>query len=566
MEPASEARGMIQRIHSALKTLSRVRVLVLSNCISVTKDLAVDPVSGLPVSCEIWDLERLYRSMAAGLPREDITIDFEAMFGISLPCVRGPESEGHQSYLVVLPGAVLARLYQDYGARLLEYNVRAFLQPTGKVNRGIRDTLRTQPERFMAYNNGISATVDELDTVLQDGQLAIRQVRGLQIVNGGQTTASLHRAGRRDGVDLAAVSVPTKITVVRRDLVDEIVPRISLYANTQNVVQMADFSANESFHVEFERLAGTIWCPGERGRWFYERARGQYQVARSKATTPAQLRRFSEQTPPQRMISKTELARHLNAWDQLPYAVNSGPQKNFVRFMRDLRQGRGRDWLPDEAYYRDAISKVILFKAADRVVRRSELKGYRSKVSTYLVAYMSRRSAGRLDLGQLWRNQALSPELEALLVDWTIPIAEAIRHSAGLLDVTEWCKKDGCWEAVARLELAMPTVLPSELAGVPLDGSDPQAVFMSPAAYDDLAEVKRLSADEWFAVHAWGQSSGLLAAWQVGIAHTLSGYATASWRREPSLKQAKQGVRIIAIARDHGQLPTLVRHDAQASS
>src|SRR5207248_1109135 len=112
--------------------------------------------------------------------------------------------------------------------------------------------------------------------VLGIAQLAICRVRGLQIVNGAQTTASLHRAGRRDGVDLSLVSVPAKITIVSRDLVDRMVPLISLYANTQNVVEMADFSANESFHVEFERRANTIWCPGERGRWFYERARGQY--------------------------------------------------------------------------------------------------------------------------------------------------------------------------------------------------------------------------------------------------------------------------------------------------
>ena len=163
------------------------------------------------------------------------------------------DGSGYRSYLAIVPAMVLARLYQDYGPRLLEYNVRAFLQATGKVNRSIRDTLRGEPARFMAYNNGISVTVDSLETTQSDGQLAIRRVRGLQIVNGAQTTASPHRAGRRDGVDLSLVSVPAKITVVSRDLVDRMVPLISLYANTQNVIQIADFSANEPFHVEFER-------------------------------------------------------------------------------------------------------------------------------------------------------------------------------------------------------------------------------------------------------------------------------------------------------------------------
>jgi hypothetical protein len=346
--------------------------------------------------------------------------------------------------------------------------------------------------------------------------------------------------------------VPTKVTVVEHGLIDQIVPRISLFANTQNVVQMADFSANEPFHIEFERLANTIWCPGERGRWFYERARGQYQVARSRAATPAQLRRFNEQTPAHRKLTKTDLSRYLQSWSQEPQAVSAGAQKNFVKFMRDLRQQRGKDWLPDESFFKEAVAKAILFKAVERLIRRMHLPSYRAQVAAYVVSALSRRVAGRMDLGRIWNLQAISDELEALLSSWVQPVSDCIHQTAGRLNVGEWCKKDGCWEAVAQLDLELPATLPPELLGTAHPGAARSQQTMTPAAYDEIAECKKLGGEAWFAIHAWGQKSGLLADWQVGIAHTLSGYAAGGWRKDPSPKQARHGARIIAIAREHG--------------
>src|SRR5262249_53052469 len=153
----------------------------------------------------------------------------------------------------------------------------------GKVNSGIRKTLREQPSRFLAYNNGIVATVDEIRVARRkDGQPVIKSVKGLQIVNGGQTTASIHRAKFVDRIDVSSVFVPAKITLIDPSRHDDIVRNISRSANTQNVIQIADLSANDSFHIEVERLSESIWNPGERGRWFYERARGQYQVAKTR--------------------------------------------------------------------------------------------------------------------------------------------------------------------------------------------------------------------------------------------------------------------------------------------
>ena len=258
------------------KHLDRIRIFVLSDGVTQLKQLDATEINGIPAKFEIWDSERLFRGMQSGLPRDEIEIDFKEMFGEAVPCLILPQPRSdYTTYLAILSGDMIYRLYDEYGSRLLELNVRSFLQARGKVNRGIRETLRDEPERFMAYNNGISMTVDELTTiVLPDGRPAIKSARGLQVVNGGQTTVSIHRAKKQDGADMSSVFVPAKITRVTGETLNQLVPKISRYANTQNVIQMADFSANDPFHVAIERLSQTIWCPGEQGRWFYERARG----------------------------------------------------------------------------------------------------------------------------------------------------------------------------------------------------------------------------------------------------------------------------------------------------
>ena len=556
MEVASDAYLMASRIYELKRHLDRIRIFILSDGVTQLKQLDAGEINGVQVKIEIWDVERLFRGMQSGLPRDEIDIDFEEMFGEALPCLTLPQSPSdYTAYLTILSGDMIHRLYDEYGSRLLELNVRSFLQARGKVNRGIRDTLRNEPERFMAYNNGLSITVDELTTVvLPDGRPAIKSARGLQVVNGGQTTASIHRAKKQDGVDISSVFVPAKITTVTGETLDQLVPRISRYANTQNVIQMADFSANDPFHVEIERLSQTIWCPGEQGRWFYERARGQYQVAKARiGTTPARTRRFNEQMPPARKFSKTDLTKFLSCWNQRPDLVSRGAQKNFDVFMQQLRIGKESDWLPDESYYKLLIAKAILYKAAARIVRQEQFPAYRPNVVAYLIAYVSCRSGGQLDMDMIWREQALSEEFEDLLRSWSHVVNGTIRDTAEGRNVTEWCKKEECWKSIRGIALPLPHPIPLELKGhtKPGERRGPRATRLTPADYEKIAECKNLNGEQWLEIHAWGVRTGLLERWQCGIAQTLAGYAANEWDREPSYKQARQGVTILEIARQH---------------
>lgn len=97
--------------------------------------------------------------------RETIEIDFQEKYNLTVPCIENSASEKYSVYLAIISGELLAALYDEYRDRLLEKNVRSFLQVKGAVNKGIRDTLRDEPEMFLAYNNGISVTAEGVEIV-----------------------------------------------------------------------------------------------------------------------------------------------------------------------------------------------------------------------------------------------------------------------------------------------------------------------------------------------------------------------------------------------------------------
>lgn len=460
LDPSTETFPLAKAIMERRLDIRAVRVFVITDGVIKEKKFKPTVDHGTTISLEVMDIERLYRGMQAGLPRDEVLVDFEKLTGHLLPCVFVPATETYETCLTVIPGNVLHDVYEQYGARLLESNVRSFLSVTGKVNKGIRETLRTNPQMFLAYNNGVVMTADEIELGrMPDGAPGIRFLRGLQIVNGGQTTASIHRARKTDKVDLSKVFVPAKIIfVVDKQHVGEVVSHISRYANSQNTIQPADFSANEPFHIQIEKLANTTWCPDQRGRWFYERARGSYQVALFRdGGTPSKLKRLKETIPPTRKFSKPEVAKYLNAWDQKPHQVSLGSQKNFDSFMQTLRKLKSGAWLPDESWYRDLVAKAILFREAQRVVRSQKFPAHQANICAYLVSYLSSRSGANFDFGRVWKQQGISTELRALLSEWAMGIDANLRiNSAGRM-VTEWAKKEACWHSIRQLDLAAPS-------------------------------------------------------------------------------------------------------------
>ncbi|MBW0145778.1 AIPR family protein [Sphingomicrobium clamense] len=557
LEPSSAEYGMARRIADLAAGLHRVRIFVLSDGVCSLKAIDEEETDRPKVLYELIDIERMHRLVQSGLPRDEIFVDFREFDGDGLRCLHAPEiSEDYDAYLALVPGEILFHLYDRYGPRLLEKNVRSFLSARGKVNRGIRDTLRKEPDRFLAYNNGIVATVDEIEIVhnREAGSRHVVSVRGLQIVNGGQTTASLHRARRDDKVDLSSVYVPAKISLIDPGKIDEVVPKISLYANSQNNIQMADFSANDPYHVELSKLSSNVWCPGEQGRWFYERTRGEYEVEKSRtARTPAQVRKFNERTPRSRKFDKVELAKFILSWEQRPDKVSLGGQKCFSWFMQDLKDTHSKNWLPDEEYFKRTIAKALLYKEAMSVVRKEKFPAYRAQVVTYVVAYLSHRTGRQVDLDMIWQKQKLSEDLVELLRDLAYVVRDTIVESAGDRNVTEWCKKAECWTAVRACGFKLPDQLPGEVRGTQAGGGGKTpSSNLSPADLNAMERCQAVSAQDWIEISRWGNSTGKLKDWQSGIAATLGGYAARDWTKPPSVKQAHRGVEIIRLAEDEG--------------
>ena len=557
LEEASPAFDMVLRIHDAGKRLDRVRLFVLTDGRTTIDFRGDEEMNGRTISYHIWDVERLYRTVMSGRRFMPIAIDFREHFGAGIPCIEMPQSKAdYDTYLAVIPGEVLSAIYANYGPRLLERNVRSFLQVRGKVNRGIRDTILHEPSRFLAYNNGISATASSVDVRNDDGNPEIVAVTDLQIVNGGQTTASIYNAAR-GGADISDVVVQAKITVVSEDLLDEIVPLISRYANTQNKVSDADFSANSPFHVRLEELSRRIWAPATDGSqrqtcWFYERARGQYQDALARESTPARKKQFRLQNPPSQKFTKTDLAKFENTWDQRPHIVSLGAQKNFADFT--LRLSERSSFEPDEQYFRHLIAKAILFRRAERIVSARNFGGYRANIVTYSLSLLNHLTSNRIELDQIWRAQGLTSEIESAIERISVKVHASITDPPRSANVTEWCKRPACWERVREISVTLPAAVDRSLVDTSKPGARSSSASGLAVPTDretaEIAEAAAVPATTWFEVSRWASQTGNLEAWQRSLAYSLG--RLANRQQQPSVKQARQGLVLLAEAHRRG--------------
>ncbi len=456
LDPSSDVRSLAETLQAIYDGLEQVRVYVLTDRVAKSKSFKTRDIGGKAVRLEVMDIERLHRHWSEGKPRDELVVDFDEVSGAPLPCVYVPGDNDDYDYaLTAIPGEALRLLYEKFGARLLEANVRSFLSVKGKgVNAGIQGTLRSAPGRFMAYNNGIVIVADEMRFGKPgDGSTGIAWLKGLQIVNGGQTTASIYFTKKKFAdTDLSKVRVPAKIIVMKaQDPVKEeaLVSDISRFANSQNAVRQSDLSANKPFHVEVEKLSLSVYCPDGVGRWFYERAAGSYNTMLAReGTTPAKLKALKEAMPPARRITKTDLAKYVTAWDTRPDIVSLGSQKNFDRFMASISGPDGGDApLPNVAAYKAMIAKAKIFRDTQKVARPM-FQAFQANVAAYAVAVLADKLGDRIDLERIWAKQAGSPELMEQIATWAKEVNEVLHRTANGRMVSEWAKKPECRDAV----------------------------------------------------------------------------------------------------------------------
>jgi len=555
IDESDDVYDMCLAIEKKLPEVSRIRLFLLTNSDASITSLPEADFEDLPVAYEIWDLTRFHRMTSSGTLSEPIVVEF----GCPLPCIATPTIDGTFSvFMAILPGPTLAGLYGQYGTRLLELNVRSFLQTKGAVNRGIRGTLLTQPERFLAYNNGISATASRVElTTLAGGGQAIQRIHDLQIVNGGQTTASIHYAHVKDKADISSVFVQMKLTVVAPDRLEEIVPEISKYSNTQNKVTLVDFSSNHPYHVAVEKITRSLWAPaadgsGQETRWFYERARGQYTDALARERTPARQKAFKALHPLSQKFTKSDLAKFEHSWRQLPHIVSLGGEKNFREFMISMGEK-----VPDvdAMYCERLIAKAILFKSTEKIVTAQGIQGLRANVVTYTVAKLASATSQRIDLDRIWQEQRLTPALAAAIDDLSRRVRRVIVTPIGNANAAEWAKRPECWRRVSDIEWIVPDDLSAEYAdsAATVRRGRHTAEMDAHAAARLKIAVASIPADDWFAVAAWAKDTKNLEPWQWRVAAEVGKYLKNGW--DLTIHQAEQAERLMAEAQRLGFRP-----------
>lgn len=467
IDPTHPVRDLVATIRSRWREIDRLRVFVITDGKTKTKRFSNKEVHDKMVAVESMDMERLFRH-TDGKPRDELALSFVQSIGRPLPCVHVPDPDADYEYaLTAIPGQLIRELYLRFGPRLLEANVRTFLGNKKAVNKGIVETLRKEPEHFLAFNNGLVLVCDEaVFERADDGNLGLSFLKGLQIVNGGQTTSSIYFASRDDRtIDLSHVMVPAKIIILKGsqdDARERLISNVSRYANSQNAVKMSDLSANRPFHVQLEKLANETWCPDGATRWFYERAAGAYNVMLLRdGNTPAKRRKLQETVPPKRKLTKNDIAKYHEAWRGKPDVVARGGEKNFVLFMEALDRVPGVVPSPlDLPWYRAMIAKVILYKAIESMIKTKEAKGvFRQgwvNIATYVVSVVADRLGDRLDFEQIWMRQGISGGLRELLWSWAVVVNAEFHRVAPGQQISEVAKRADTWTKVRLANFSPP--------------------------------------------------------------------------------------------------------------
>ncbi|MDD3971009.1 MAG: AIPR family protein [Clostridia bacterium] len=541
LEESSEVFDLahtLAEVKEVKEFLSRVNIFVLSNGIFKSEIKANKTISGYSIFTRIIDVEYLFNlSDQTHVP---IEINFEDYGGI-LPCLESPSvNEDYESYLALIPGTTLANIYEEYGSRLLEQNVRSFLQFTGKINKGIRKTIKEEPHMFLAFNNGIAATADELELKnLDDGGKAIVWAKDFQIVNGGQTTASVYHTWKKDKAEIDNIFVQTKLTVVKkRDNFNEIVNRIAEYANTQNKVSTSDLSSNKPFHVELEKISRSVWAQPIEGtniqtRWFYERARGQYKNARLKeGFTPSRRKAFDLKNPRGQVITKELLAKYLNTYQEIwngkklaigPHIVVRGSQKNYVQFLNYNMPDK-----PDNVFYEDTVAKAIMFKTAEKLygVSPNAIGDMRYITVPYSLSLINLKTDYKIDLYRIWKNQSLSENLKSVLFDLMEIVENFMKSNAPRALYGEWAKKEECWNAIKEADFTI------DFNKIKADYTNPSSPKRKSITEDEqlkieieeeIARIKAIPSQIWHKIENWGSETGELSNYMTGIAFNMAG-------------------------------------------
>lgn len=561
---------LVEYIQGNATKIDDLLILGITNSIiSSSKDsliISENTIQSIPCHYDVWDLKRFEKIESSLRGRESVDINFVEDYNIKsgIPMLTATANcNDIASYLFVLPGKILADMYEKWNERLLEQNPRTFLQFTRKVNKKIRNTITNEPEKFFSYNNGISGVASGI--VMNDKGTAINCINDFQIVNGGQTTASIYNTFQRFkktklNFDINLISVMVKLSVISDpDKALEIIPKISEYSNTQNTVSASAFSAHHPFHKKLETYSRNIWTPlisgGNETRWYYERVQGQYKNSILLYQTTSQKKYFQNQHPKNQVIKKVDLSKYQLCFEDLPHKVCLGAQKCYAEFCKIYLQDKDGVAVVDssinEDFFKEICSKAILFKSLEKKLGR----GFRFVTTPYtlsLVSYKLLKHGLSFDFKKIWNNQWDNEILINGLINISELILEKINNTKpeSISILSEWGKKEDCWKKVKEIDF---DITPFKEFAISVDKRKDQLIESKQIGKIDMSidielYVFQKGSEYWNDMYSWGESTKMLGNKDLQIINTARDFS----KRIPSVKQCKALLKIEKMAQREG--------------
>ncbi len=590
LEESTQEYEFAQTLYFEKQNITKYRFYLLTDAYNRQrkKNIKDTEVAGTIVELNVWDVSRIFDVVNSKTQKESVEIFLSDFESDGIPCVKAvdyvdviadievapkydeieedtdekPENIiTYSSYLAVVPGRILNDLYLEYGSRLLEGNVRSFLSVRGKVNKSIQNTIKNYPEMFFAYNNGIAATASEIDVDNTSEGLKITRIKDLQIVNGGQTTASIANtiltARKDENVEISRLYVPMKISVLDHSMSERIIPKISEYSNSQNKVDASDFFSNHPFHIRMEDYSRKTPAPAVDGNqyqqyWYYERTRGQYNQGKMKfKPKSSQMRQYAMRYPESQVIKMVELAKYMEIYEGAPDVVSKGKQALVKVFAEDIK----KQWAKSDAqyntyYFKRVVALAIIFKGTDEIIKMTdwykEKHSYKANVIAYTMSvlfnYIRTNVKGfEVDFMRIWNIQKLYPELEQQIRILCTQVYEFITRSDRLTEnVTQWCKQAKCWERAQKYDWNIQPMFLRTLIEVEDIKSEEKSAKEARKVENEVDVLKYIMAvgkEYWEKVLEWGSTRKLLSEMELSILKIVINMDVTG--RIPSVKQAK---------------------------
>jgi len=570
LEETSEGYQAAEFIYSHQNNFNELKIILMSNkyLSSRVKDLKGKDIKHYNVSYDVWDINRFFQAESTKGETEAIEIDFINEFGYGISSLPASfKNDTYKSFLCVVQGEILATLYEKYGSRLLEANIRSFLQFKSSINKGLRSTIKDSPEMFFAYNNGITATAEDI-TRNENGQ--ITHLKNLQIVNGGQTTASLYATRKNDKANLENIFVQMKLSIIPAEIINEVVPKIAKYANTQNKVSESDFFSNHEFHRRMEEKSRRIWAPKQQNslkqtKWFYERAKGQYLEEQSKLTE-SKKREFKEIYPKNQMFAKTDLAKIMITFEKNPNHAVKGAQIAF-KFFADkvVKTWETNDEFYSDVFYKHTIAKMIIFKETQKMIAaHKEFRGQDRAIIVAYTIYAVVSLATKLDLFidylKVWEKQEIDIFFSQQIINLATKVNQFMfsKTESNGMTILSYSKTDTCLKNLQEILEKETLQLNEDFIETLVDRQEIQSEIKEGKSDEKIKKdieltkkLFKLKLETWKNAINFGQEKRLLVPDEISFLNIIPNML-ATGKRPPSDKQQKRIVEILQKLEEEG--------------